>query len=166
MGFPDDFAFEEPRVTIRWSETFDEVLAKVHQGPVQLDPRTGGRCVVKAATLLGMPLRATFHFDPEGGMRRVRLERGIAETDADSQMPESMAEQVTRHGVAMAKRRKALEAVLGNGVEDSKESPCAMRSARWTSGAIVVEHQVSFNVERGDDEYGYLADSIELSRSS
>ncbi len=158
-GFPHDLDFEQPRVTLCWSDTFDEVLAKVHQGPVKLDPVSGGRCVLKDATLLGLSFRATFRFDREGRMTQVLLERSIAENDADSQMPEGMDEQLARHGAAIAKRRAALEQILGKGVEER-------RSARWAAGPIAVEHRVSFNVERGGEQIGYVADCIELSRAA
>jgi hypothetical protein len=163
-GFPHVFELEEPLVTFTWSETFDQVLAKAHQGPVKIDPREGGKCVLKLATLLGLPFRVTFHFDPKGRMTRVRLERSMVEPE--SEIPESLEEQLQRHGAAIAWRRAALEGALGQGTGDGRQRPHPMMSARWSAGEIVVDHKVEFNVERGGDEVGYLADYIEATRTS
>lgn len=151
-------------MAISWLETFDEVLAKVHQGPVKLDPVSGGRCVLKDATLLGLTLRVTFRFDRNGRMSNALLERAVAESDSDSQVPESMNDQLRRHRQAIAQRRAALEQILGQGSEDPSPRPHPLPSVRWTSGELAVEHRISWNVERGGDEYGYLDDRIEISR--
>jgi hypothetical protein len=163
-GFPDILDIEDPRVAISWSDTFDEVLAKVHQGPVRLDPSSGGRCVLKNATLLGLKFRMTLRFDSHGRMSHVLLERSIDENEADGQLPETIEDQLRRHRTAIAGRRAALEQHLGPGTEDAGPPRQPLRSARWTSGDIVTNHRISWNVERGGDERGYLADSIELSR--
>jgi hypothetical protein len=77
--------------------------------------------------------------------------------------PPTLAEQVARHGAAMLERRAKLEAALGPAaLEPNRVAgvPCA--TAHWTCVRATVMHEISWIVERGGDEDGWLEDRVRI----
>jgi hypothetical protein len=158
-------SFDEPALVLPWESTrFDALLTSLGRGPVILDPARGGTSVFRAARFLGLPFRATLSFDPNGVMTGATL-TPLEDPESPSP-PDSLAEQSRTLGPFILRRRAALADLLGPG---EKSGECRMVGLpcdpmQWTTGKVVLVHEVSWNVERGGDEYGYLADRIEIRR--